>query len=85
MSTHARHVLHENRECSLHRVSQAAVVLDDPLVAQVLQKLDFTLQRTHLLNESRKHHIQKHSRTPTGRAADYVILTLLVSGLSGSN
>lgn len=57
MCTHARHVLHENRECSLHRVSQAAIVLDDPLVAQVLQKLDFTLQRTHLLNESRKHHI----------------------------
>lgn len=43
MSTHAWHVLHEDGERSLHRVSQTAVVLDNPLVAQILQELDFTL------------------------------------------
>ncbi|TNN84590.1 hypothetical protein EYF80_005290 [Liparis tanakae] len=47
--THARHVLHEDGERPLHGVSQAAVVLDDPLVAQVLQQLDLTLQSADLL------------------------------------
>lgn len=47
---HPGHVLHEDGQRPLHRVPQAAVVLDDPLVAQVLQKLDLTLQRAHFLN-----------------------------------
>lgn len=53
LSTDSWHVLHEDGERSLHRVLQAAVVLNDPLVAQVLQQLDLTLQRTHLLNGSK--------------------------------
>lgn len=65
MSTHARHVLHENGQRSLHRVSQTAVILDNPLVAQVLQKLDFTLQRAHLLHERKKKTHHKQSSFPS--------------------
>lgn len=57
MRTHAGHVLHEDGERSLHCVSQAAVVLHNPLVAQVLQELDFTLQRAHLLNTTANFHL----------------------------
>lgn len=37
------HVLHEDREGLLIVVPQTAVVLNDALVVQILQELDFTL------------------------------------------
>lgn len=51
-SAHARHVLHEDGQRPLHGVPEAAVVLHDPLVTQVLQQLDFTFQRAHLLKRT---------------------------------
>lgn len=41
-STHARHVLHEDGQRALRRVSETAVVLNNPLVTKILQQLDFT-------------------------------------------
>lgn len=47
--THPRHVLHENSEGLLIVVPQTAVVLNNALVMQVFQQLDFALQSTDLL------------------------------------
>lgn len=41
--THPWHVLHENGESLLIVVPQTAVVLNDALVMQILQELDFAL------------------------------------------
>lgn len=47
--THPGHVLHEDGEGLLTVVPQAAVVLDNALVTQVLQQLDLALQSADLL------------------------------------
>lgn len=54
-SSYPGHKLHENGEFPLLEVPQAPVVLDDPVVAQILQQLDLTLQSIDLLQrEGRK-------------------------------
>lgn len=60
-STHARHVLHENGERAFRRVPQAAIVLDNALMAQILQQLDLALQCAHLLHIT----ITTHHRVST--------------------
>lgn len=47
--THPGHVLHEDGEGLLTVVPQAAEVLDDALVTQVLQQLDLALQSADFL------------------------------------
>lgn len=49
LGSHPRHELHEDGEGLLMVVPQRAVVLNDALVMQILQQLDFTLQSTDLL------------------------------------
>lgn len=48
--TYPRHKFHKNRQLFLHRIPQAAIVLHYTLVTQILQELDLTLQRIHLLH-----------------------------------
>ena len=48
--THPRHVLHENSERLLIVVPQTAVVLNNALVMQIFQQLDFALQGADLLH-----------------------------------
>lgn len=47
--TYPWHVLHEDGQSLLGAVPQAAIVLHDALVLQILQQLDLTFQSTHLL------------------------------------
>lgn len=47
--TYPRHVLHEDGEDLLSTVPQAAVVLHNTFMLQVLQQLDLTLESAHLL------------------------------------
>lgn len=87
-STHAGHVLHEDGQRPLHGVPQTAVVLDDALVAQVLQELDLALQRAHLLNTTNIRpfdHLRLSTLVSENLRGEKRTLTLLVSGLSGSN
>lgn len=43
------HVLHEDGQGLLCSVPQAAVILHDTVVLEILQQLNFTLQGTHFL------------------------------------
>lgn len=47
--THPRHEFHKDGQFFLHRITQAAVVLHDTLMTQVLQQLNLTLQCIHFL------------------------------------
>lgn len=53
-NTHPWHEFHENGELPLFQVPEAAVILNDALVTQVLQKLDLTLQSIHFLRRRRQ-------------------------------
>lgn len=48
--THPRHVLHENSEGLFIVIPQTAVVLNNALMMQIFQQLDFALQSADLLN-----------------------------------
>ena len=52
--TYPGHKLDKNGEFLLFVVPEAAIVLHDALVAQVLQQLDLTLQSVHLLQTNKK-------------------------------
>lgn len=58
-STYPWHVLHKDGEDLLSTVPQAAIVLHNAFMLQVLQQLDLTLQSTHLLE--RDHWSPGHS------------------------
>lgn len=66
-STYPRHELDKNGEFLLFKVPKTTIVLNNPLVTQILQQLNLTLQSIHLLQkkgfESRKTNtaIQMHS------------------------
>ena len=48
------HKLYKDGELSLVWVTQAAVVLNDALVTEVLQQLDLALQSVHLLRRAKE-------------------------------
>lgn len=48
-NTHPGHELNKNGEFLLVEVPKTPIVLNDPLVAQILQQLNLTLQSIHLL------------------------------------
>lgn len=52
--THPGHELNKNGEFSLIQVPKAPVVLNDPVVSQILQQLNLTLQSVHLLQTEKK-------------------------------
>lgn len=52
-NTHPGHKLHKNGEFLLFRVPKTTVVLHNPLMAQILQQLNLTLQSIHLLQQDK--------------------------------
>lgn len=70
--THPRHVLHENGEGLLIVIPQAAVVLNNALMMQILQQLDFTLQSTDLLHGNREQQINSTADTGSNKSSDPV-------------
>lgn len=52
--THPRHKLHKDGEFPLFEVPQTAVVLNNTLVAEILQQLDLTLQSIHFLQTGKR-------------------------------
>lgn len=63
--THSRHVLHENSEGLLIVVPQTAVVLNNALVMQIFQQLDFALQSADLLYRHNEKQGKGHMTTQT--------------------
>lgn len=53
-NTHPGHELNKDGEFSLVEVPKAAVVLNNPLVTQILQQLNLTLQSVHFLQRDRE-------------------------------
>lgn len=52
-NTHPRHKLNKYGEFLLLEVPQTTIVLNDPLVTQILQQLNLTLQSIHLLQRKK--------------------------------
>lgn len=52
--THPWHELHKDGQLPLVRVAQGAVILDDALVTEILQKLDFAFKCVHFLHRSER-------------------------------
>lgn len=50
--THPRHKFNKNGEFPLFEVPKTAIVLNNTLVAQVLQQLNLALQSIHLLQNN---------------------------------
>lgn len=82
-NTHPWHELHEDGELPLLQVPQAAVILDDALVTQVLQQLDLTLQSVDFLRRRSQGDVNVSQQEGPSSGAS-LPLTLLVSWQSGS-
>lgn len=84
MHTHPRHELHKDGEFSLIQVPKTPVVLNNPVVSQILQQLDLTLQGVHLLQRKSRNQRSVPARSEGFSTLAPHLARLLTVGVKGN-